>query len=300
MSDAFYRALARCSRSVGLWIVTVVAFFVAAGYFFFLPRRLSHSVRIYRALFPDRGFWHAVACAWRQYQDFAHVYTERLELDRGALPAHESEGDDHLLDAQARGHGVILLMSHFGRWEIASRLWARQRPPFTIHMGVRAADAYDDEVADSMRKDGVNVVAVSRGPEQASQILDPLWALRRGETVSLAADRAPKGARVLHAPMLGGRAPVNAAPFMLALVTGAPLVTVFAYRIDRGRYRIVCGPPRYVTAASRTDRDAVLAREATVYLERLTEMMRAFPEQWHTFGPFYVDGVLPESGLPKR
>jgi lauroyl/myristoyl acyltransferase len=300
MSDVFYRALSRCSRSVGPWIVTVVAFFVAAGFFLFLPRRLSHSVRVYRLLLPDRGFWHAVACAWRQYQDFAHVYTERLQLDRGARLTYESDGDEQLLDAQAKGRGVILLMSHFGRWEIASRLWARQRPAFTIHMGVRATDAYDDELADGLRKDGVNVVAVSNGPQQASQILDPLWALRRGEMISLAGDRAPSGARVLHVPMLAGRAPVNAAPFMLALVTGAPLVTVFAYRTDRGRYRIACKPPRYVTAASRADRDAVLEREATVYLEQLTEMMRAFPEQWHSFGPFYVDGVLPESGLPKR
>jgi lauroyl/myristoyl acyltransferase len=300
MSDAFYRALSRCSRWVGLWIVTVFAWFIAAGYFLFLPRRLARSVRVYRAIFPDRGRWHAVACAWRQYQDFAHAYTERLELERGAPLAYENDGEAHLVDAQARGDGAILLMSHFGRWEIASRLWARERPGFTIHLGVRGTDASEGAVADGLRKDGVNVVAVSGGPEQASQILDPYWALRRGDIVSLAGDRAPKNARRITAPLFGGRAKVNAAPFMLALVTGAPLITVFAYRVARRRYRIVCSPPRYVQAAARADRDAVLAREASAYLERLAEMMRAYPEQWHTFGPFYVDGTLPESGLPNR
>jgi lauroyl/myristoyl acyltransferase len=298
MSDAFYRALGRCARWVGLWIVTVFAWFIAAGYFLFLPRRLSHSVRAYRALFPGRGAWHAIACAWRQYQDFAHVYTERLALERGAPLTYESDGEAHLLDAQAKGQGAILLMSHFGRWEIASRLWARERPAFTIHLGVRGTD--EGEVAEGLRKDGVNVVAVSGGPEQASQILDPFWALRRGDVVSLAGDRAPDGARLITAPLLGGHAKVNAAPFMLALVTGAPLIAVFAYRIAGRRYRIVCKPPRYVKAAARADRDAALASEAAAYLEQLAEMMRAYPEQWHTFGPFYVDGSLPESGLPNR
>jgi lauroyl/myristoyl acyltransferase len=300
MTDAVYRALARFSRLVGLWIVTGVAFFVATGYFVFLPRRLAHSVRAYRALFPGRGFWHAVLCTWRQYQDFAHVYTERLQLDRGTPLTYESEGGEHLLEAQASGHGAILLMSHFGRWEIALRLWARERPAFTIHMGVRGTEADDDEVADSLRKDGVNVVAVQNGPDQASQILDPFWALRRGDIVSLAGDRAPIGARTIRAPFLGGHAPVNAAPFMLALVTGAPLLTVFAFRIGPGRYRIVCQPPRYVKAVKRAERDAVIEKEAAVYLEELTAMMRARPDQWHTFGPFYSGGTLPGPELPNR
>jgi lauroyl/myristoyl acyltransferase len=299
MTDAVYRALARFSRLVGLWIVTVVAFFVATGYFLFLPRRLAHSVRAYRALFPDHGFWHAVLCAWHQYQDFAHVYTERLQLDRAAPLAYESEGGEHLLEAQASGQGAILLMSHFGRWEIALRLWARERPAFTIHMGVRGTET-DDEVADSLRKDGVNVVAVHDGPDQASQILDPFWALRRGDIISLAGDRAPTGARAIRAPFLGGHAPVNAAPFMLALVTGAPLLTVFAYRIGPGRYRIVCQPPRHVKAPKRAERDAVIAQEAAAYLEELSAMMRAHPCQWHTFGPFYFDGTVPGPELPNR
>jgi lauroyl/myristoyl acyltransferase len=287
--DAIYRALARFSRVVGLWIVSVVAFFVAAGYFLFLPRRLRHSVRAYRALFPERGFGRALLCAWRQYQDFAHVYAERLQLDRGTLLTYETEGENYLFDAQAKGQGAIVLMSHFGRWEIASRLWARERPAFTIHMGVRGTDAYDDEVADSLRKDGVNVVPVSTGPDRASQILDPFWALRRGDIVSLAGDRAPKGARAVYAPFLSGRAPVNAAPFMLALVTGAPLVPVFTYRIAKRRYRIVCKPTRYVKAAARAERDAVLAHEAARYLDQLTGMIKEHPEQWHTFGPFLTN-----------
>jgi lauroyl/myristoyl acyltransferase len=299
MTDTVYRALAAMSRLFGLWIVSGVAFFVATGYFVFVPRRVGHSVRAYRALFPERGVWHALLCGWRQYQDFAHVYTERLQLDRTAPLTYESEGGEHLLEAQASGQGAILLMSHFGRWEIALRLWARERPAFTIHMGARGTET-NDEVAGSLRKDGVNVVAVHDGPDQASQILDPFWALRRGDVVSLAGDRAPAGARAIRAPFLGGHAPVNAAPFMLALVTGAPLLTVFACRIGPGRYRIVCQPPRHVKALKRAERDAVIAHEAAAYLEELTAMMRAYPEQWHTFGPFYFDGTVPGPELPNR
>jgi lauroyl/myristoyl acyltransferase len=280
MKDAAYRILSRLAGWLGLWVVTAFAAIVSACYFVFLPGRLRHSLRFYRALFPERGWMHALGCAWRQYQDFARVYTERLQVDR---MRYQSDGEQYLQEAWEKRTGGVLVMSHFGRWEIGARLLARDRHPLTVIMG---AQAPDQGVGVDMSRDGVEVVAVRPGQRNALDVLQAVDVIRKGEVVALSADRAWGDARVMRLPFLGWEVDVPIAPFVLAMTTRAPLFVVFAYRTGPGEYRFVCRPPRYVKAASRAERERVLREAAQAYLDDLREMVRAWPEQWQTFGPF--------------
>jgi lauroyl/myristoyl acyltransferase len=286
LSVLFYRALAQLSRVAGLWIVRVVAAVIAAGYFLFLPRRTGHSVRFYRALFPARSPLYPLWLAWRQYQDFACVYSERLEIDRHADVTFETEGDDHVAQARGAGQGAILVMSHFGRWEIGARLLASRQENLTLVMGGQAGGGARAGVDRDLRHAGVGVVTIPDGQGQAFDILEAVRVLRQGGIVSLAADRAWGDARVLQLPFLGHTVAVAAAPFALALVSSAPLLTVFALRIGRRHYRFVSDPPITLTAKNRRDRQAVLEKAAAAYLRRLHFMVQAHPEQWQTFGEF--------------
>lgn len=283
----FYRVLAQLSRMVGLWVVRAVAAVIATGYFLFLPRRLGHSVRFYRALFPTRSRLAALWLAWRQYQDFARVYSERLEVERHSDIAFETAGDEHIAQALDAGRGAILLMSHFGRWEIGARLLANRQQKLTLVMGGQAGGGARAGVDHDLRRAGVGVVTIPDGRGQAFDILEAVQILRQGGIVSLAADRAWGDARVLHLPFLGHTVAVAAAPFALALVSGAPLLTVFALRIGRRRYRFVSDPPITLAAASRRDRQAGLEQAAAAYLRRLQVMVESHPEQWQTFGRFF-------------
>ena len=287
MSVLFYRALAQLSRVLGLWIVKVVAAVIATGYFLFLPRRLGHSVRFYRALFPTRSWLHALGLAWRQYQDFARLYSERLEIERRTDITFETEGDEHVAQARDAGRGAILVMSHFGRWEIGARLLASRQDKLTLVMGGQAGGGARAGVDHDLRHAGVGVVTIPDGQGQAFDILEALQILRQGGIVSLAADRAWGDARVLRLPFLGHTVAVATAPFALALVSGAPLLTVFALRIGRRHYRFVSDPPVILAAESRRDRQAVLEQAAAAYLRRLHVMVESHPEQWQTFGRFF-------------
>jgi len=289
VKDRFYRVLVAASRWAGLWVVSLFASIIAAFYFLFLPRRTGHSVRLYRALFPERGGWHAYGCAWRQYQDFARIYTERLEVERITTIGYESEGHEYIEQAVADKRGAILLMSHFGRWEIAARLLARDRHPMTLMMGAQQETNPNKRVAMDLKGDGVGVVAVSEGQGQPFDVLEAVDGIRNGGVVSLSGDRAWGNPRVLRLPFLGKEVAVPVAPFVLALVTGAPLLTVFACRTGPGRYRFTCSRPRYLKARARNERDAILRGAAQEYLAELESMMRAYPEQWQTFGPFLLE-----------
>jgi len=90
------------------------------------------SVRFYRALFPERSVLHALVCAWRQYQDFASLYYERLEIERRSDVRFERDGEQRITEARAAGRGAILIMSHFGRWEIGARVFAKWQEGMTL------------------------------------------------------------------------------------------------------------------------------------------------------------------------
>lgn len=284
-----YRMLAWLSRFGGLWILRFFASIVAAGYFVFLPRRLGHSVRFYRALFPERSTLHALGCAWRQYQDFARVYSERLETDRRPDVTFEREGEERLVQAREAGRGVIVLMSHFGRWEIGARLLAKNQQGITLVMGGQKDGGARAGVDHDLRGAGVGVVTIREGQGQAFDILEALKGLREGGIVSLAADRAYGDARVLRMPFLGGFAAVAAAPFALSLISGAPLLTVFSVRLGPRHYRFVSDPPITLRVANRGERQAVMERAAATYLKRLHAMAKAHPEQWQNFGKFFIE-----------
>jgi lauroyl/myristoyl acyltransferase len=283
-----YRVLAWLSRFGGLWILRVFAGIVAAGYFVFLPRRLGHSIHFYRALFPERSTLHALGCAWRQYQDFARVYSERLEIDRRPDVTFERLGEEYLAQSVEAGHGVIILMSHFGRWEIGARLLARMQQGVTLVMGGPKDGGTRAGVDRDLRSAGIGVVTIPEGGGQAFDILEAQRALRDGGIVSLAADRAFGDARMLRMPFLGSFAAVAAAPFALALTSGASLLTVFSLRLGPRHYRLVCDSPITLHASNRGERQAVMERAAATYLQRLHAMAKAHPEQWQTFGRFFV------------
>jgi predicted LPLAT superfamily acyltransferase len=132
----------------------------------------------------------------------------------------------------------------------------------------------------------VEVVTVPAGEGQAFDILRAMQTLKAGGVISLAADRADGDARMLRLPFLGQTAAVTAAPFALALASGAPLLIVFAVKLGPRHYRFSCDSPLTLRAPDRADRPRVLAEAAARYLERVEAMARAYPEQWQTFGDF--------------
>jgi lauroyl/myristoyl acyltransferase len=274
---------------VGLWPIRITATVVATVYFVFFTRRRAHSVRFYRALFPERSRWFAVGCAWRQFQDFARVYSERLEVERRRDVVFDRDGDRYVVEAKTAGRGVILLMSHFGRWEIGARLLAERHKELTLVMGGQAGGEARAGVDRDLRSAGVGVVTVPEGQGQSFDILEAVQVLRQGGIVSLAADRVFGDARVMHLPFLGHTVGVAAAPFALALVSGAPILTVFAMRMGRRHYRFVSDPPVTLSAANRRDRQSVMEKAAAAYLDRLSTMVKTHPEQWQTFDGFFVE-----------
>jgi predicted LPLAT superfamily acyltransferase len=294
MKDFFYRCLIVLAKRFGNWIFLLIAWHVATGSFLFFPRRVAVSVRFYRRLFPDRGRCYPLWCAWRQYHHFVHVFLDRFRLADGDDLTTTHEGWEHIVAASESGRGGIILMSHVGSWEIAARLLKHQgrehpRIRLLLYLGAKHREQIERRQKTSVEQSGIRVVSVPENGGSAMDILEGLHFLREGGLVSLTGDRLwNRAQRAVTVRFAGGKARIPEIPYILALLSGAPLLIFFVYRTGRGKYHLLTGPPLYVTAASRKERRAAVETAAQTYASLLAETVRSHPCEWYHFEPFLM------------
>jgi lauroyl/myristoyl acyltransferase len=282
--NAFLNLSMRLTRVLGLWIMRLVAWFIAAGFFFFRKRRVGESLKFYRALYPGRGRLFHLYCTWRQFQTFAASQVDAIGMRLGKPIQHDSDGMAHIQKAAENG-GAIVLTSHLGNWEIGARFFQRQGIPMTLFMGQRAAQEIGRQQKDGLMADGVSV-SVSRDGEASLDSLDVLDAVKNGGLIALAGDVSYTPQRAwLKAVFLGREIQLPAAPHRLALMSGAPIITVLAWREKRNRHAFKALPPRYVTAGPE-GKTAALSASAQRFADDLEGLVRRRPFQWGLFDPF--------------
>lgn len=289
MSERFYHFANSVSGVTGTWFFSLSAWFVATGYFLFFPKRVSRSVRFYRALFPGKGRLYALYRAWRQYHMFTTVFVDRFRLRKyGSLPYRSR--NRHHLDAALKGKtGGIILMSHMGNWEVAAHILKGERRDMDLLliMGIRDREQIERIQKESLAESGVRVMAAGQADGSPLDILEPLRFLKEGGLVSLTGDVIwNENQRAIPVGFLGHRASLPETPHMLALVSGAPIFILFAFRKADGSYDFSVTPPLYVTAASRAERQMAIQRSAQRYANLILEKLQEYPDQWYHFRPF--------------
>ncbi|MEW6333943.1 MAG: lysophospholipid acyltransferase family protein [Thermodesulfobacteriota bacterium] len=295
MKDFFYRSLMFLTRRLGAWIFLLLAWPVATGHFLFFPRRVAVSVRFYRRLFPERGRWHALWCAWRQYHHFVHPFLDRILLEEGVDMETTYEGWEHITAAAESGRGGIILMSHVGGWEIAAQLlsrYGRKYPRFRLllYLGEKHREQIERRQKRSVAQSGIRVVAVPKDGGTPLDILEGLTFLREGGLVSLTGDRLwGRRQRGVTVRFAGGEARIPEMPYILSLLSGSPILISFVHRTGRRQYHFVTGPPLPMSADSRSERRKAVETAAQRYADLLERTVRAHPEQWYHFEPFLRD-----------
>lgn len=275
-------------RLISFFGPTIVRFFaalVSTGYFFLLPRRTLVSVRFYRALLPERSLVHHLRCTWLQYQSFARVFSERLELRREGRIRYESSGWEHLEEAAERGGGVIL-MSHAGDWEVAARLLRKRRLRMMLYMGRKSTEEVERAQKDALQAEDLQVVSVPEGGGSPLDMLDGLRFLQSGGFVSMTGDRVWSPSRSVTVPFVGHNATLPDTPYLFAALARVPLFVFFSFRVGPRRYRIEITPPITVAPVSRRERANAVATAAQAYASLLEAAIRRHPTQWYHFESF--------------
>jgi predicted LPLAT superfamily acyltransferase len=193
-------------------------------------------------------------------------------------------------------------MSHLGSYEVAASGFQKYGLKLLLLMGEKEARLVARDQRQTLKDRGITIQVATGQEDSLLGGLEAIKFLREGGFVSLAGDLIWTQQRsLLPVKFFGQDVALASGPYLLALVSGAPLFILFTFRIKRGRHQVIVLPPRQVKASTRSERDKALQESAQAYAEALEEMVRRYPFQWYIFEPFFqprpVDLGKPSTGL---
>jgi predicted LPLAT superfamily acyltransferase len=290
MNNFWYRLLERVAELCGSWLFVVVSRIIATGFFVF-SSRVPESRRFYAALYPDKGKLYHLWCTFRQYQNFTTIHFDRFLKNQAQAATFTSTGWDRL-EAVIGCQGGILLMSHLGNWEMAATLLKQQREDLQLllYMGVKEKEGLERMQKEDLRKSGVTIIAADPENNSPFSAVEGIRFLRNGGIVSMAGDIVWRSdQRKVRVRFLGHNAYIPEAPFIFALVSGAPLFAFFAFHTGKNSYHFTLSDPIAIQAQSRQNRATAIARAAQQYAQLLEQALRQHPFEWYHFDRFLED-----------
>lgn len=287
MKEFYYRFIVRMTRLCGPWLLVVISRIIATGYFLF-SGRVPESRRFYGALYPERGRFYHLWCAFKQYQKFTTIHLDRFLASRTETTTFTSQGWEKL-EAVIGRQGGILLMSHLGNWEMAARLLRQQKEDLRLllYMGVKEKEGVEHMQKEDLRRAGVTIIGVDQEGGSPFAAVEGIRFLQSGGIVSMTGDIVWRSdQRKIRVTFLGHDAYVPEAPYIFALLSGAPLFVFFAFRTGKNKYQFTLSDPIAIQSKTRQDREQAIAKAAQQYADLLEKMLREHPFEWYHFERF--------------
>lgn len=194
-------------------------------------------------------------------------------------------GENNLQEGLSKKRGLILLTSHMGNYSIGGWLLKRQRGhPVNIAL-------IDDEERQVRRFlnqiqgcSSPRIISISHSFFSSISILK---ALREGEIVGIQVDRVvSKNATAVN--FFGSRTIFPKGPFLLSIISGAPISISFTIKRGWKRYWIFAESPLDPPNLT-VEMESVIQEMAQKVAERIEEIVRMFPHQWFNFYPYWID-----------
>jgi lauroyl/myristoyl acyltransferase len=207
----------------------------------------------------------------RRSADFLWALANPHEL----LATTQIHGREHLDDALARGHGVLLVSTHVGGWEVATAL------PEAIVPVRTTAIVTDDWLAwavEGLRiRAGLGIMYDSEPVSKAARLL------RAGEAILVLGDYAKDWMRTYPVRLLDGVAELPAGMVVLARLCGTPLIPFSVLPVAPRRWLVEIERPLDPPA-----RDGGTEAEQEVLqalADRWTATLRTHAEHWAAVYP---------------
>ena len=245
--------------------------------YYFLPRLRGVGMRNLGLAYPEisrsqhdlilRGEYRNMGWLLAEFCQMAHYTPENT------VSFLRYEGLDHLLQAERRGRGVLIVTGHLGAWELSSFYHSLMGRPMS--MVIRRLD--------NPRVDRfVNRIRCLHGNEVLHKddfARGLLAAMRAGRSVGILMDTNMTPPQGVFVPFFGIEACTASGLARVALKTGAAVLPGFLlWHADEQKYVLTFGPEIPLPDSGDAEQDIVtLTARATAAIEHF---IRAYPEQW--------------------
>jgi len=222
----------------------------------------------------------AQSLARRSFRNYARYVVDfvRLPAFSAAELARRFEFDEWARydAALARGRGCILVLMHFGNWDLGGPVLARRGYAFNAIAETQAHGRLNDDLVAARTAHGIKLIPMERA---ATGIVR---AMRRNETLAILIDR-PLDDGGIEVEFFGAPVRVPAGPARIALRTGAKVIAVSQVRArpNDDRVRVIADFEIEAPHTGDAERDAqALTQRIMVAHERV---IRRYPDQWYMF-----------------
>jgi len=182
------------------------------------------------------------------------------------------EGLDKAMELLKKKRGVLLLVSHFGNWELMGLMSKVIGNPIMV-IAKPMKNRYIDQFITGIRQAaGLEVIP----PEKASRKV--IRALSENRAVGILIDQRAKRSEGVWAEFFGRKAPTTPGLAVLTLKTGAPVLPVFMIRDGFEKHHLLVKEPLELIHTGDMKKD--VEANTQLFNHTLEAMIRQYPDQW--------------------
>ncbi len=183
------------------------------------------------------------------------------------------EGLEEALKLLEKKKGGLLLIGHFGNWELMGIMSkVIQIPILAIAKPIKQNEKLYRFILGIRDKAGLKIVS----PENATQKV--LQALSKNWLVAVLIDQRAKRSRGVWVDFFGKKAPTMPGLAVMAIRSGAPVVPAFMIRNGFEKHRLVVKKPVELVLTGDMEKDVGINMQR--FTRVLESMIREYPDQW--------------------
>jgi len=183
------------------------------------------------------------------------------------------EGIEEALKLLEKKKGGLLLIGHFGNWELMGIMSkVIQIPILAIAKPIKQNEKLYRFILEIRDKAGLKIIS----PENAVQKV--IRALSKNWLVAILIDQRAKRSRGVWVDFFGKKAPAMPGLAVMAIRSGAPVVPVFMIRNGFQKHRLVVKKPVELVLTGDMEKDVETNMQR--FTDVLESMIREYPDQW--------------------
>jgi KDO2-lipid IV(A) lauroyltransferase len=193
----------------------------------------------------------------------AEMFKERVKI----------EGLEEALRLLEKKKGALLLIGHFGNWELMGLMSKVIGNPIMVIAKPMKKNKWVDQFITRIRNaGGLEVISSVKASRKVMK------ALSQNRVVGILIDQRAKRSEGVWADFFGRKAPTTPSLAVLAMKTSAPVLPVFMVRNGFQKHRLLIKEPLELihTGDIKKDVDA----NTQLFNHTLESMIRQYPDQW--------------------
>jgi len=218
-----------------------------------------------------------LAIAKKNFQNLGMMAVEFFRIPHMDIETYrkkvETDGVDEALKVLEENKGALLLIGHFGNWELMAMMSkVINKPILVIAKPIKNNQFLERWFIESRRGIGLEVIP----PKNAT--LKVIQALSQNKVVGIMFDQRGKRSKGIWANFFGRQVPTTPGLAVMALKSGAPVLPVFMIRNDFRKHRLIVKKPLELIHTG--DFNGDIEANTQLFNDTLESIIREYPDQW--------------------